>query len=230
MGQSKIDVLDHGFVGYINHLGDDRTVVNSARVSFNKSVDVISEKDEKLIKYLAKHKHWTPFAHPQITLHMKAPIFVARQLFKHKVGFTENEVSRRYVKDVPQFYMPSHFRSRPENMKQGSTDDPCQMGNAAATTVYLDAMNTAYQAYFDLLEGGVAPEIARGVLPQCTYTEWYWTGSLSAFARVYQQRSHDGAQFESMKYAQAIGEILKPLFPLSWKALTGYYDVCEPSC
>jgi len=118
----KINLLDHGFVQYVMHMGDDLTVVNAARVSFNKESEAFSEKDAKLINYLAKHKHWTPFAHPQITLRIKAPIFIRTQLFKHKVGFVENEVSRRYVSDTPEVYCPQ-WRSKPTNgAKQGSED------------------------------------------------------------------------------------------------------------
>jgi len=226
---TKVNVLDKGYMELIDVMGSDLTVVNSARVSFNKHVDEVEEKDEKLIQYLAKHRHWTPFAHPQITVRVKAPIFVRTQLFKAKVGFVENEVSRRYVDDAPEFYVPSHFRARHDNLKQGSSDDPCRMGNVRAEATYEAALRQSFDAYRDLLSGGVAPEIARGLLPQCTYTEWYWTGSLAAYARVYKQRSHESAQKESMWYAQAIGDIIKPLFPISWQALTGHYDTCGPS-
>lgn len=225
MEASKIAVLDHGHVEYVDHMGSDLTVVNSARVSFSKHVEEFSDKDEKLINYLAKHKHWTPFGHPQITFRIKAPIFVRTQLFKHKVGFTENEVSRRYVDEPPQFYVPQHFRTRPDNMKQGSSDDVCAMGNAKADVIYRTAMAVALDTYNQMLEGGVAPEIARGILPQSTYTEWYWTGSLAAFARVHQQRNHPTAQKETKLFAQAMGALIWPLFPYSWQALCGHYGV-----
>jgi len=229
-----ISVLNCGHVEYVDHLGNDLTVVNAARVSFNKESDwdgehhwsgsreqKLSERDEKLIRYLATHKHWTPFAHPQITLRIKAPIFVRTQLFKHKVGFTENEVSRRYVTDPPQFYIPE-WRSAPTNgAKQGSSDfippDQCN----ELTEAYTAAVKQAEYTYDQLIARGVAPEQARSVLPQGTYTEWWWTGSLSAYARVYSQRIDAHAQWEVQQYAQAISQIIAPLFPHSWKALTG---------
>ena len=224
--KKKIKVLDHGHVEYVEHMGSDLTVVNAARVSFNKESewsdeeDTLADKDIKLINYLAKHHHWTPFAHPQITLRVKAPIFIRTQLFKHKVGMVENEMSRRYVTDTPEFYTPV-WRNAPINgAKQGSYDfvDP-------VLNIELDYMNErildkALQTYQYLLENGVAPEQARAILPQSTYTEWWWTGSLSAFARIFKQRSDAHAQWEVQQYASAIGEIIKPLFTNSWNVLT----------
>jgi thymidylate synthase (FAD) len=228
----KINVLDSiGFVQFVSCMGDDLTVVNAARVSFNKESEweevnhegdgILSEKDIKLIKYLAKHKHWTPFAHPQITLRIKAPIFIRTQLFKHKVGFVENEVSRRYVSDPPSVYFP-RWRGKPTNgAKQGSEDfmnidDDYNLVNRHYEMTVREALLT----YDELLKRGVAPEQARSVLPQGTYTEWWWTGSLSAYARVYHQRSDSHAQWEVQQYAHAIGQIIEPLFPESWKVLT----------
>ena len=215
-----VSVLDKGFVKYRGHLGDDLMVVNAARVSFNKISNSMTEKDAKLIGYLAKHKHWTPFAHPQITLHIKAPISIRTQLFKHKVGFTENEVSRRYVKDEPDYYTPE-WRSAPVNgAKQGSDDFIQDLVvedfDRAYHRVALDAIDT----YNELLKEGVAPEQARFVLPQGTYTEWWWTGSLAAYARVYALRSDPHAQWEVREYAAAISKIIAPLYPVSWRALT----------
>lgn len=228
-------VLDHGFVQYVDHMGDDLTIVNAARVSFNKESSwdgeqhwtgavkgkALSEKDQKLIAYLAKHKHWTPFAHPQITLRIKAPIFIRTQLFKHKVGLTENEVSRRYVSDPPVVYFP-HWRGKPTNgAKQGSEDFmPIDDQYNTVGRYYDMSIRDALHTYEQLVKMGVAPEQARSVLPQGTYTEWWWTGSLSAFARVYAQRSDPHAQWECQQYAKAIGEIISPLFPHSWAALT----------
>lgn len=215
-----VSVLDCGHVEYVSHMGDDLTVVNAARVSFNKESEEFNGKDERLIAYLAKHKHWTPFAHPQITLRIKAPVFVRTQLFKHKVGFTENEVSRRYVTDVPQFYSPE-WRSAPaDGAKQGSSDFIRGDMEHTLTEMYTDAIRQAEHTYNTLLSQGVAPEQARSVLPQGTYTEWWWTGSLSAYARVYSQRIDAHAQWEVRQYAKAISEIIAPLFPHSWKALT----------
>lgn len=213
----KIDVLDKGFVRYIDHMGDDLMVVNAARVSFAKEVSHFTDKDEKLINYLAKHKHWTPFAHPQICLHIKAPISIRTQLFKHKVGFVENEVSRRYVKDEPEYYVPS-WRSAPtDGAKQGSSD--FMVGTTMQDEVYRNACDDALDTYRDLLSAGVAPEQARFALPQGTYTEWWWTGSLSAYARVCKLRSDSHAQWEVREYAKAISDIVEPFFPYSWKAL-----------
>lgn len=236
MSVKNVIVLDNGFVQYVSHMGDDLTVVNAARVSFNKESkwegdymdsDLMFHKkqmdprDEKLIAYLAKHKHWTPFAHPQITLRIKAPIFIRTQLFKHKVGFTENEVSRRYVSDPPSVYMP-RWRGKPTNgAKQGSEDFmPIDDGYNTVNRHYEMSVRDALQTYEELLKRGVAPEQARAVLPQGTYTEWWWTGSLAAFARVYAQRSDPHAQWECQQYAAAFGEIIAPLFPHSWAALT----------
>ena len=231
----RVGVLDCGHVEYVDHLGNDLTVVNAARVSFNKESDwdsepnwtgfrkqKLSERDRKLIGYLAKHKHWTPFAHPQITLRIKAPIFIRTQLFKHKVGFTENEVSRRYVSDPPSVYMP-RWRGKPTNgAKQGSEDFmPIDDDYNTVNRHYEFCVREALQTYEELLKRGVAPEQARSVLPQGTYTEWWWTGSLSAYARVYAQRSDPHAQWECQQYAHAISRIIEPLFPESWKVLIG---------
>lgn len=229
-----VPVLGTGFVQYVSHMGDDLTVVNAARVSFNKESDwdadyhwtgAVKEKklmprDEKLIEYLAKHKHWTPFAHPQITLRIKAPISIRTQLFKSKQGFVENEVSRRYVTDEPEFYIPD-WRSKPTNgAKQGSEDF---IDNDALRetfdTLYKEVVSKAHGYYQFLIGSGVAPEQARFVLPQGTYTEWWWTGSLAAYARVYGLRSDPHAQWEVREYANAISTIIQPLFPVSWKAL-----------
>jgi thymidylate synthase (FAD) len=226
--QTKIDVLDKGFVRYIDHMGSDLMVVNAARVSFAKESSwdytdsafpskSLSEKDQKLIAYLAKHKHWTPFAHPQICLHIKAPISIRTQLFKHKVGFVENEVSRRYVKDEPEYYVP-RWRSAPtDGAKQGSSD--FMTGITFVEEYYRDVSDDALECYRELLSAGVAPEQARFVLPQGTYTEWHWTGSLSAYARVCKLRSDPHAQWEVREYASAIANIIAPLFDHSWKAL-----------
>ena len=224
MGETptNVVVLDHGHVSYVSHMGNDLTVVNAARVSFQKESTEFTGKDEKLIQYLAKHKHWTPFAHPQITLRIKAPIFIRTQLFKHKVGFTENEVSRRYVSDSPVVYRP-RWRGKPAGgAKQGSEDFmPIDDDYNTANRHYEMCVRDALQTYKELLKRGVAPEQARSVLPQGTYTEWWWTGSLSAFARVYAQRSDSHAQWECQEYAKAFSTIIQPLFPYSWKSLTG---------
>lgn len=232
MPDTKIEVLDHGHVQYVEHMGSDLTVVNAARVSFNKESSwdyadshvpspSLPEKDGKLIAYLAKHNHWTPFAHPQITLRIKAPISIRTQLFKHKVGFTENEISRRYVSDTPEIYQPT-WRSKPTGgAKQGSEDFmPHDSVHEDLCYQYHLCISDALNLYEKLIKEGVAPEQARFVLPQGTYTEWWWTGSLAAYARVYKQRSDPHAQWEVRQYAEAIGKIVQPLFPHSWTALT----------
>ena len=213
-------VLDHGHVELVDVMGTDATVSNAARVSFNQHKKEFDEKDEKLIKYLATHNHWTPFAHPQITLRVKAPISIRTQLFKSKVGFTENEVSRRYVSTEPEFYDPQ-WRSKPTNgAKQGSEDFMEQPSAQIATIQYGRVMDHALKAYNSLLKRGVAPEQARFVLPQGMYTEWYWTGSLAAYARVYKLRIDSHSQWEVQEYAKAISNIIRSLFPVSWKCLT----------
>lgn len=228
---SKVYVLDAGFVEYVDHMGSDLTIVNAARVSFNKEseweeidhegVGHLTAKDSKLINYLAQNNHWTPFAHTSITLRIKAPISIRTQLFKHKVGFVENEISRRYVSYEPDLYYP-YFRGKPKNgAKQGSDDfitDP--KVKEQIDKIYRENTQKAVEVYNDLLEAGVAPEQARFVLPQGVYTEWWWTGSLSAYARVYKQRIDPHAQWEVREYAKAIGEIIEPLFFESWGVLT----------
>lgn len=222
----KIDVLDHGHVQYVSHMGDDLTVVNAARVSFSKESEweeqdgltFLPMRDAKLIKYLATHQHWTPFAHPQITVRIKAPIFVRTQLFKHKVGFVENEVSRRYVVENPQFYTPIWRNAPTDGAKQGSSGFVTEP-SVLMMSGFREAAEKCVEVYNGLLASGVAPEQARSILPQSTYTEWWWTGSLSAFARVYKQRTDAHAQWEVQRYADAIGEIIRPLYPVSWDAL-----------
>ncbi len=235
-------VLCKGFVDVVDHMGSDLTVCNAARVSFSKDTDweidteaverlrasgssyheedvrKLGERDQKLIRYLAKHQHWTPFAHPQITLRIKAPISIRTQMFKHKQGFVENEISRRYVSFTPEFYYPSWRGEPTDGAKQGSSDFISVHPEAQRN--YDNAMRLALYTYNELLRNNVAPEQARFVLPQAMYTEWYWTGSLSAYARFYKQRVDDHAQWEVRQYAEAIHELISPLFPYSWKCLT----------
>jgi thymidylate synthase (FAD) len=203
-------------VTYIDHMGSDDRVVDAARVSMDKEASQFSdEKNHKLIAYLAKHGHWTPFAHCQITMRIKAPIFVARQLVKHQIGLTWNEVSRRYVDDQPEFWWPDEWRLRAENVKQGSSEE----------TIPIDLFwqnahqHNALSHYKMLLDSGVAPELARIVLPLNVYTEWYWTGSLMAFARVCKQRLDPHAQKETQEIAKGIADICAEKFPVSWGVL-----------
>lgn len=180
---------------------------------------MLSGKDAKLVSYLAKHEHWTPFAHCQITLRETVPIFVARQRFKHTVGFVYNEISRRYVDDEPEFYTPKVWRKRAENIKQGSLDEPVDKLLGAGLS-YTRALGYAKETYNQLLAAGVAPEQARMVLPQSMMTSYYVTGSLAAFARAYKLRIDPHAQREIQDLAVLWDDIIRPLFPVSWEALT----------
>ena len=207
-------------VNYIDHMGTDLTVCNAARVSFDKHHDLLTSGDEKLIGYLAKHDHWTPFSHCTATFRIKAPIFVARQLFKHKVGLTENEISRRYVDSEPEFYMPEVWRGKAKNKKQGSS------GILSDNEYIGEAVKIVYEraaTMYDLLitKAGVAPEQARMVLPQGMFTEWFWTGSMSAWARICKLRISDDAQAESKGIAKMIDKECVKLWPISWSALRG---------
>ena len=211
---------------YIDHMGSDLSVVNAARVSFGKksgwdepfedcdeSLLKLSDRDTKLIKYLAKHKHISPFGHAFASFHVKAPIFVARQLVKHKF-LRWNEISRRYVDDELEFYKPDVWRGRSADKKQGSDG----VANTSITSDYIN--NQARIIYKNLLDDGVAPEQARMVLPQSTMTEWYWSGSLDAFAAMCRLRLPSDTQQETRVVARQISEKMAELFPVSWEALT----------
>ena len=230
-------------VTYIDHMGSDLSVVNAARVSFGKRSEgelkwmpegadiqrptrVPTEADNGLIHYLAKHKHLSPFGHAFASFHVKAPIFVARQLVKHKF-LRWNEISRRYVDDEPEFYVADVWRGRSVDKKQGSDgvvseiflydyaegykEDPSYVASAKAESDRL--------FYTSLIKSGVAPEQARMVLPQSTMTEWYWSGSLDAFAAMCKLRCATDTQYESRIVADQISEIMSGLFPVSWEAL-----------
>jgi thymidylate synthase (FAD) len=220
-------------VDNISHMGSDLTVVNAARVSFDKesvwglkvSEDhtyikrVLKDEDKRLINYLARYNHWTPFGHCQVTIRETVPIFVARERFRHTVGFVYNEVSRRYVSDTPEIWRPEVWRSKPEgSIKQGSGDDFDDQN--WADDIYLEATVKAKKAYDSLINAGVAPEQARAVLPQSMYTSYYVTGSLSAWARFYNLRAAPDAQYEIQELAEKVDDIIRPLFPVSWEALT----------
>jgi thymidylate synthase (FAD) len=217
---AKLFVLDgKGFVELLETFGDDLTVVNAARVSFAKESTVLEPRDEKLIQYLAKHEHITPFFHPQARFRLKMPIYVAREWFRHTVGFARNEVSRRYVDDTPECYLPPTLRERDTNKKQGSKTTPIE-GEAAVITEMDEFQKNAIKFYEHLLAKQVAPEVARGVLPQSMYTEFIETGSLSAYARLCNLRLSPYAQAEIQEYAEAVCELLKVKFPVSWTALS----------
>jgi thymidylate synthase (FAD) len=199
-------------VNLIDVMGTDLSVVNAARVSFAKESNEFSDKDAKLINYLAKHNHWSPFGHASLQFRIKAPIFVARQLVKHQVGLVWNEVSRRYVDDEPEFYIPENWRLKADDKKQGSSDETIKY-SIDSTMEYVK------QTYDNLLKADVAPEMARMVLPQNLYTEWYWSGSLMAFARVCNLRCKPDTQWETQLIAEMINLKSEELFPISWKAL-----------
>jgi len=217
---------------YVDHMGSDLSVVNAARVSFGKkseweyggiAKEVLSERDTKLIKYLARHKHLSPFGHAFASFHIKAPIFVARQLVKHKF-LRWNEISRRYVDEEPEFYTPYVWRGRSADKKQGSDPD------VSVDTAYYDrddGYNTwdgdvtdiSLEAYQNMIGLGVAPEQARMVLPQSTMTEWYWSGSLDAFADMCRLRCKDDTQYETRAVANQISTIMQGLYPVAWASL-----------
>jgi thymidylate synthase (FAD) len=217
----KLTLLDgHGYVELLDTFGDDLTVVNAARVSFAKEATEMSQRDAKLVKYLAEHNHITPFFHPQVRFRLKMPIYVAREWFRHQIGFARNEVSRRYVDDKAECYVPApgQLRERDTNKKQGSkstpiADEPVWREKVAAF------QESAVAFYETLLAQRVAPEVARGVLPQSMYTEFIETGSLSAYARLCGLRCDPHAQAEIQAYARAVSELLAPAFPVSWAAL-----------
>jgi thymidylate synthase (FAD) len=209
-------------VTLLNYMGSDLAAVNAARVSFNKRSDWedkggeewdLATKDQKLIKYLGKEGHYTPFGHNFASFHVKAPIFVNRQLVKHEY-LRMSEVSRRYVDTEPEFYIPKIWRGKPVDKKQGST------GFVGASMSGLEMFCAeAANFYKDLLATDIAPEMARMVLPLNTYTEWHWSGSLDAFANMYNLRTGEGAQEETKEVALMVGKELEVLFPYSWKAL-----------
>ena len=210
-----------GSIQVIEVFGSDLTVVNAARVSFAKESHEFSANDEKLVNYLAKHNHNSPFFHPQIRLRIKMPIFVAREWFRHQIGFARNEVSRRYVDFTPETWIPSpeDLRARDPKIKQGSQDTPVENSIVLSSEIkeHCDDMVNFYR---HLLDHNVAPEIARCVLPQGMYTEFVETGSLAAYSRLVLLRTDPGAQREIQAYARAIVGLLEPHFPVSWKALT----------
>ena len=241
-------------VTYIDHMGSDISVVNAARVSFGKKSGwasfksgdahrgVLKDTDDKLIKYLAKHKHMSPFGHCFASFHIKAPIFVARQLVKHKF-LRWNEISRRYVDSEPEFYIPDQWRGKSDDKKQGSNDDT--LSNLEGIPMYGLTVNKevyqnrhrkglrtigtqhmanlvnqkAYHLYNNMITAGVCPEQARMVLPQSTMTEWYWSGSLDAFADMCNLRTTDDTQYETRLAAILLSNKMLKLFPVSWYEL-----------
>ena len=209
-------------VELVDKMGSDLSVVNAARVSYAKFKDEFEPRDEKLIKFLAEHNHWSPFAHASLQFRIKAPVFVARQLVKHQVGLVWNEVSRRYVSNDPELYETKEWRGRPEDSKQGSAGivelDPTDQH-------MLDtAMQQCLIIYNTMISKGIAPEQARSVLPQSMMTEWIWSGTLYAFARVCNLRCAKDTQQETQQVADQIRDLCAEQFPISWKYLHGLHS------
>jgi thymidylate synthase (FAD) len=214
----KFSIGNAGFVEILETFGSDLTVVNAARVSFHKEVKDMTEKDEGLIKYLATHDHNSPFFHPQIRMRIKMPIFVAREWFRHTVGFARNEVSRRYVDEPPEVWVPTELRERNPSLKQGSKENVITY-NEEYCEIYQKAMDYSLNAYNLMLEAKVAPEVARAVLPQSMYTEFIETGSLAAYSRLCRLRLDPHAQKEIREFAEAVSKCIEPIFPASWAQL-----------
>jgi thymidylate synthase (FAD) len=228
----KIDVLDHGNVELIDKMGSDLTTIESARVSFLKGATELGEREQRLIRYLAEHEHTSPFRHAMLMLRFKAPLFVARQLWKHIVGITPefdledrfagfdggfkdtgwNEASGRYVELQEEFYIPDTWRAQSASNKQGSAGAVEDQASAAAA--YQHGLEAAYTAYRQLREAGVAKEQARMVLPQSIYTHWIWTGSIQAFLHVVDLRAKPDAQWETQQYGYAVRTIMAEYFPV----------------
>jgi len=208
-GISSVEILET--------MGDDLTVVNAARVSFSKESVEMTNGDEKLINYLAKHNHISPFFHPQIRLRLKMPIFVAREWYRHTIGFSRNEVSRRYIDSKPELFIPTELRERDERLKQGSKDTT--VSNTLVYQKFRDVSELSLECYEYLLSESVAPELARMILPQSMYTEFIETASLYGYARLCKLRLDPHAQKEIRDYASAVSDLLEKRFPISWKAL-----------
>lgn len=220
------DVINFTPVKFIDNMGSDERIVDAARVSFKKlAKNYTSQQNEKLINYLWKHNHWTPFGHPQLTFHFKAPIFIARQFVKHQVGFVWNEVSRRYVSDDPFFFVPDTWRKRPDNMKQGSVKDGEVVVDDGILANYKHKMREHVSDYKHMISQGIAPEQVRMAMPQSMMTEWYWTGSLAAWLRFVKLRGDEHAQAECWPYANAVREHLYNLYPMAMKAFTNAQDL-----
>tara|TARA_R110002153_G_C13163565_1_gene483332 strand:- start:109 stop:750 length:642 start_codon:yes stop_codon:yes gene_type:complete len=207
-------------VSYMTHMGSDDLVTDAARVSFNKQASAYGEhQNERLINFLAREKHVHPFSHPVATFRCTAPIFVSRQLAKHQVGATWNEVSRRYIKSNPLYWKPEFFRAGADDVKQGSTSEPHRRSEEFVE-YYHDICIDAIATYNKMIAVGICAEQARAILPQGAITEWVWTGSLLFWSRVYNLRIKPDTQKETRDFAELLGEQMASLYPISWKALT----------
>ena len=220
MGANYRDVLDLGFVKLIDHMGNDLTVVNAARVSFGKRKDALDGADRDLLQYLAEHEHTAPFRHCYVTFHAKAPIFVLRQWMKHRIASEFNEISGRYVEFAEnEFYVPQMFRQQAKVNKQGSEGEITEGHRNTARDAYLEACNHSVAQYKKLIELGVCREQARCVLPLGLYSEVYWTASLQSVAHFLRLRLDSHAQWEIQQYAKAVQDICTALFPHALPAL-----------
>ena len=209
-------------VELLDHMGDDNAICDAARVSFNKeAVNYTTEQNTKLLKYLAKHDHWSPFAHTSLKFRFRAPMFIARQFQKHVVGFAWNEVSRRYVSSDPSFFVPESWRMRPDNMKQGSVKEGEVPVTHDVLIAYMDQMREHTRDYKSMISQGICPEQVRMCMPQSMMTEWIWTGSLMAWARFVKLRADSHAQAECWPYADAVREEMEDYFPQATLALLG---------
>lgn len=209
----------------MDYMGSDLSVVNAARVTMGVSHEEVKSNDERLIKFLAREKHVTPFRHTAISFRCEAPIAIARQLGKHQVGFSWNEKSRRYKDGDVSCFMPETFFHRPENLHSGSGSEMESESADKVKAVFEAAYDGAVAAYQGLVEAGIAPEQARFLLPQGMITEWVWTGSLYGWADLYRQRSSDHAQYEVRLFAAEVDKVLSELYPISWEALKNGYSV-----
>jgi len=223
-------------VDLLDFMGDDLDVVNAAKVSFSKesiwewkeelecgvpvSIEpVLAEKDAKLINYLAKHDHWTPFAHTALKFRVAAPVPIRTQCFKHKIGMVENEESRRYISTTPEIFIPEFFRAKPEgSIKQGSGEE--HYDSKFWVGQYDKLVSQCVSLYEELLDDGVCPEQARFILPQGAIVNWIWTGNLVSFANFFNKRTDPNAQREVQVVAELIGKEVENIFPVSWRALT----------
>lgn len=225
-------------VEYMAHSGDDILVLNAARASFGKETDwereetygvdehgsysdyikKLSDRDTKLLNFLAREKHLLPFRHPQVTLRCRAPIFVARQLGKHQTGMSWSEESRRYITTEPEFYWPDKWRKAAENVKQGSSDEGIEFDDDVIKD-FTTSHTQLVIRYDALLKAGVAPELARIILPQNMMITWVWTGSLLSFFHMYKERSHPTAQLETRQFVELVQQEMIKLYPNSWQAL-----------
>jgi thymidylate synthase (FAD) len=208
-----------GSVSLVQHVGDDKMIVNAARVSFGgDSAAPLTARDQKLIAYLLKERHGSPFEHNLITFKVVCPIFVDRQMVRHRVGVSKNEISGRYVEVTERVYQPQAFRRQAPSNRQASVADDGTLDQTAASEVWAEAWRSSYGAYVRLLELGVTREQARGVLPQALYTESYYTFNIRSLLHFLSLRDHDGAQYETRLYAQAMGVLTEPLFPVTFAA------------